>query len=256
MLEKVETLQGYKLRSLDGDIGKVREFYFDDRYWTIRYLVADTGNWLSGRQVLISPYALGDVIHERREVAVSLTKAQIETSPSLANDQPVSRQYEDSYYGFFGWPTYWGGPYMWGAYPRIARAPEQWNVAPTPDQGWDPNLRSTKDVTGHHIEASDGEIGHVSDFLIDPETWEIRYLIVDTRNWWPGKSVLLSPHWIERVSWADAKVHVNLTRDEIHRAPAYPAESSLTREYETQLHHHYNRQGYWIDEPIATGHTL
>lgn len=115
MLERAQTLNGYQLRSCDGDIGAVRGFLFDDQYWTIRYLVADTGGWLSDRQVLISAYALKDVINERREIGVDLTKKQIEGSPSLESDKPVSRQFEHSYFGFFGWPRYWSGPYRWGA---------------------------------------------------------------------------------------------------------------------------------------------
>ena len=114
MLNKAKTLKGYKLDSLDGEIGKVKEFYFDDQHWTIRYLVADTGNWLTGRQVLISPYALVAVNKEEQHIAIDLTKKQIEDSPSLNSDKPVSRQFEEAYYGYYGWPMYWGGPYMWG----------------------------------------------------------------------------------------------------------------------------------------------
>ena len=125
MLCKAKILKGYTLDSLDGEIGKVREFYFDDQHWTIRYLVADTGNWLAGRQVLISPYALVAVIVEKKHIEINLTKQQIEDSPPLESDKPVSRQFEDEYHGFFGWPLYWGGPYMWGAYPFIVRDLEQ-----------------------------------------------------------------------------------------------------------------------------------
>jgi hypothetical protein len=114
------------LNSLDGEIGKVKEFYFDDRHWTIRYLVADTGNWLTGRQVLISPYALVAVIKEEQQITIDLTKKQIEDSPSLNSDKPVSRQFEEAYYGYYGWPMYWDGPYMWGSYPYIVRDREKW----------------------------------------------------------------------------------------------------------------------------------
>jgi len=112
MLE-VKTLAGYKLQSLDGEIGKVREFYFDDRYWTIRYLVADTGSWLTDRQVLISPYAMVGVSRAEQHIMVDLTKKQIESSPSLSSDEPISKQFETYYYGYYGYPTYWASPYMW-----------------------------------------------------------------------------------------------------------------------------------------------
>jgi hypothetical protein len=251
MLSKAKTLKGYKMDSLDGVIGKVKEFYFDDRHWTIRYLVADTGNWLTGRQVLISPYALGAVVREEQHITINLTKKQIEDSPSLNSDKPVSRQYEEAYYGYYGLPAYWGGPYMWGAYPYVVRDREKWKEFTQGEKAWDPHLRSTYDVSGHHIQALDGEFGHVEDFIIDDETWAIRYLIIDTHNWWPGKKVLVSPQWIERVSWDERKVFVNLSRETVKQSPEYTEASLLTRDYEIGLHGHYNRKGYWIDELVA-----
>jgi hypothetical protein len=251
MLNKAKTLKGYKLDSLDGDIGSVKDFYFDDRYWTIRYLVADTGNWLTGRQVLISPYALGAMDNGAQSISIDLTKKQIENSPSLDSDKPVSRQFEDEYYGYYGWPMYWGGLYSWGASPLIVRDREAWRGCTHGERTWNPNLRDTHAVTGYHIQAADGEIGHVGDFVIDDETWAIRYLIIDTQNWWPGKEVLVSPHWIERISWGESKVFVNLSRDTIKQAPEYTEESLRNRYYEEALHRHYHRQGYWVDEQTA-----
>ena len=251
MLHKAKNLKGYTLQGLDGEIGKVQEFYFDDTHWTIRYLVADTGNWLPGRQVLISPYALVAVKRDEQHLVIALTKKQIEESPSLESDKPVSLQFEEAYYGYYGWPVYWGGPYMWGAYPYVVRDREKWKEFTQGEKAWDPHLRSTYDVSGHHIQALDGELGHVQDFIIDDETWAIRYLIVDTHNWWPGKKVLVSPQWIERVSWDESKVFVNLSRETIKQSPEYTEESLLTRDYEIGLHRHYNRQGYWIDELVA-----
>jgi uncharacterized protein YrrD len=248
MLHKAKTLKGYKLHSLDGEIGKVEEFYFDDHYWTIRYLIADTGNWLTGRQVLISPHALTAVNKEEESISINLTKKQIENSPPLDSDKPVSRQYEETHYEYYGWPTYWGGPFAWGPYPIILRNPEERTKSTKGGKAWDSHLRSTRAVSGHYVQATDGEIGHVEDFVIDDETWAIRYLIIDTRNWWPGKKVLISPQWIERVSWDEFTVFVNLLREAIKQAPEYTEESLLTRDYEADLHKHYNRQGYWVDE--------
>jgi uncharacterized protein YrrD len=251
MLIKAKSLQGYTLKSLDGDIGKVQEFYFDDRYWAIRYLVADSGNWLMGRQVLISPYALGAASKEEQHLAIQLTKKQIEESPDLSTDKPVSKQFEESYYGYYGWPTYWGAPNMWGVYPYLAHDRTEWLKSIGVEEGWDPSLRSTHEVSGYHIQATDGEVGHVEDFIIDDETWAIRYLVIDTRNWLPGRKVLVSPKWIERVSWSDSKVFFNISRESIKQAPEYTEASLVTRDYETRLHRHYDRQGYWVDEPIA-----
>lgn len=248
MLVKAKTLNGYKLQSLDGNIGTAKEFYFDDRYWTIRYLVANTGTWLTGRKVLISPYSLNGIDTASEEISVQLTKAQIEGSPSIDSDRPVSRQFEDSYYGYYGFPYYWGGPYMWGYYPFPQRDRTQWGVqAGTPSE-WDSHLRSTHTVTSYHLLARDGEIGHVEDFVVDDETWAIRYLIVATTDFWPGKKVLISPQWIESVSWEESKVVVDLSRETIKGAPEYTDGSLPTRDHETRLYGHYNRAGYWVDE--------
>jgi uncharacterized protein YrrD len=239
MLDKAKTLTGYSLHSLDGEIGKVKDFYFDDHYWTIRYLVADTGEWLVSRKVLISPHSLAGVDRNQGSITVKLTRDQIEHSPTLNRDKPVSRQFERAYFGFYGLPMYFGF--------------EQGHVkagqfAKTTEKRGDPDLRSTHDVSGHHVEASDGEIGHVEDFLIDDQTWAIRYLIVDTKDWLPGKRVLISPKWIERVSWSEKQVVVDLTREAIGQAPEYRDGSVVTRDQETALHRHYNRDGYWTDD--------
>jgi hypothetical protein len=254
MLYKSKTLKGYKLDSLNGEIGQAREFYFDDRHWAIRYLVADTGNWLTGRQVLISPYALETVNKDGQCITINLTKKQIEDSPPLESDIPVSQQFEQAYYGYYGWPLYWGGPYMWGNYPYIVRNSEKWKATTQDEKSWDAHLRSTHAVSGYNIHASDGEIGHVEDFIIDDDTWAIRYLVINTKNWWPGNKVLISTKWINRVSWGESKVFVKLSREAIMKSPEYTEESLLTRNYESALHKHYNLHGYWVDEPVSDEH--
>lgn len=255
MLLTAKDIQGYKLSSLDGEIGKVRQFYFDDQHWGVRYLVADTGGWLSGRQVLISPHALVGVIKDEKALAVNLTKQQIQDSPPLESDMPVSRQFEEEYHGYYGWPLYWGGPLMWGAYPYLVRDPAEMNLAPpvsispgVKEHSWDAHLRSTQEVTGYDIHATDGEIGHVVDFIIDDKDWAIRYLVVSTRNWWPGKKVLVSPLWIERVSWTEMMVFVKVSRDAIKASPEYTEEALVNRDYESGLFRHYGRDGYWAHE--------
>jgi sporulation protein YlmC with PRC-barrel domain len=251
MLNKVKILKGYSIQSPDGaTIGTVKDFYFDDRQWTVRYLVAHTGNWLSGRQVLVSPYALVSINHDQQDIVTDLTKKQIEKSPALDSHKPVSRQFEDDYYGYYGWPDYWSGPYTWGANPYIERDRNKWGQFIPGAKAWDRHLRSTHAVSGYHIAALDGDVGHVEDFLVDDETWTIRYLIISTANWWPGKKVLVSPLWIERVSWPESKVFINLSRQTIKESPEYTDESLVTRDYEIGLHGHYNRKGYWVDELV------
>ncbi len=251
MLIKAKKIQGYKLNCQDGELGHIKEFYFDDKFWAVRYLVAETGNWLIGRQALISPYALSTLDNESKHINVDLTKKQIEDSPSLESTKPVSKQFEIDYNGYYGYPMYWGGAYMWGYYPVIMRDRKEWNKISREEKTWDPHLRSTDEVNEYYIQANDGEIGHVEDFIIDDQTWAIRYLVIDTKNWWPGKKVLVSPQWIDRVSWGESKVFVNLSQDVIKRSPEYTEESLLNKEYEAELHRHYNRHDYWTDETVA-----
>jgi uncharacterized protein YrrD len=247
MLYKAKAVEGYRLDSYDGEIGTVVEFYFDDRHWVIRYLIADTGDWLVDRKVLISPYALVDVSQAERHIAINLTKKQIEQSPLLNSNKPVSLQFEQEYYGYYEWPMYWAGPFMWGAYPYIVRDSSNDKETSPEEKGWDPHLRSTHEVSGYHIQAADGELGHVEDFIIDDETWAIRYLVINTHNWWPGKKVLISPLWITRVCWTEAKVFVRLPREIIRQSPEYTDESLVTRDYEHDLNQYYHRRGYWAD---------
>jgi hypothetical protein len=247
MLHAAKSLKGYQLECLDGHLGKAREFYFDDQYWTVRYLVADTGNWLTGNQVLLSPYSLVGVMFDEGKIVVNLTKKQIQESPSLDTDKPVSRQFEEDYHGYYGWPNYWSGTDMWGNYPFIMRDREQWGFPENGERAWDPHLRSTHDVSGYDILAADGLIGHVEDFIIDDETWAIRYLVIARRNWLPGKKVLISPEWIQSVNWGDSNVTINLSREEIKASPEFTEAELLSRDYEAELHEHYDRPGYWLD---------
>jgi len=256
MMVKAHSLKKYSLKSLDGVIGKVEDFYFDDLHWTVRYLVADTGDWLPGREVLISPYALGKVNQEKRTVEVCLTQKQIEKCPSPGSDKPVSMQYEETYYQYYGWPTYWGGPHKWGHYPYIVRDHEKLKKTGQDKKTWDPHLRSAADLMGHHVLATDGEIGHVEDFIVDDTEWEVRYMLLNTHNWLPGKHVLISPRWIQSVDWPRSRIYVNLTRERIKLSPEYTQLALVNREFEIGLHQHYDREGYWNEELAARDHLI
>jgi hypothetical protein len=137
---------------------------------------------------------------------------------------------------------------MWGSYRNLGRDQAGWRQTDQNPKTWDPHLRSTTSVTGHHVQAMDGEIGHIEDFILDEDFWAIRYLVVNTKNWLPGKHVLVSPRWIERVSWSESKVFVNLSQEAIRKSPEFTIHSLLTREYEVGLHRHYDRYGYWFEE--------
>jgi hypothetical protein len=186
----------------------------------VRWAVADTGAWLEDRRTLISPLAVTGVDDGAHEVAVSLTRGQVEESPPITRDQPVSRQHEVDLYQFYGWPFYWGGVGAWGP----VFSPGELLVQPPPERDpgaaeGDPHLQSSRDVIGHRIEASDGEIGHVEDLLYDDWTWRVERIVVDTRNWLPGRKVAISPADVEEIDWAERTMRVGLTRGAIERAP-------------------------------------
>jgi sporulation protein YlmC with PRC-barrel domain len=264
MLRSMKDLVGYTIRATDGDIGQVSDFYFEDDKWVVRYLIVEAGHWLSSRKVLISPIAIGTPDRTRGVLPVSLTKEQVENSPDIDTDEPVSRQQEMRYHGYYDYPYYWGGTGIWGlgAYPGMMLsgsgygAAEPGHLAERAEhvrmtqeaalhQNDDPHLRSGNAVMKYHIEASDGSIGHVEGLLLDEDTWAIRYLIVDTSNWWLGHEVLIAPEWIRNVSWFDHRVSVNLTRQAVKDAPPYDSATALDRSGEINLYNHYKRDGYW-----------
>ena len=255
MLTNTKHLNGFTIRATDGEIGTVKEFYFDDQTWAIRYLVVDTGGWLSGRVVLISPISVFNADWEARRFDVVLTKKQVENSPDIDTQKPVSRQHEAEYFGYYGYPYYWDGPNLWGPSFNPAgmamAAPTSAEVAAETiaRASMDSHLRSSQAVTGYNIGATDGEIGHLDGFIVDDHAWAIRYIEVSTRNWWPGKKVLVSPAWIENVSWIDAKVYIGLNRDVIQSGPEYDESLPISREYENRLFLHYGRPPYWIFDP-------
>ncbi len=254
MLINTTQLKGLVIRATDGELGTVDQFYFDDETWVIRYLTVETGGWLGGRQVLISPISVVHADWQAKRLDVRLTKKQVEHSPEINTHQPVSRQHEAAFLGYYGYPNYWGGPYLWGPafYPVGLASSTNASAEATADrirrESADSHLRSSEAVTGYNIEAVDGEIGHVESFLLDDEAWAIRYVEVATRNWWPGQKVLISPDWVERVSWEDSKVYVGLSREAIKNGPKYTDATPITREYEHRLHLHYGRPPYWLHD--------
>jgi hypothetical protein len=246
MLRSLDEVRGYNIYEKDGDMGVAHDFYFDDREWTIRYLIVDTGFWLPGRQVLISPAAIRHVDWDKGRLELNLTKEQVENSPDIVTERPVSRQQEAKLVAYYRWPVYWD-PFVGGITPAVLAVPQPASEDPADkaaEEG-DPHLRSVKEVTGYSIEATDGSIGHVEEFIADDDNWAIRYMVVDTRNWLPGKKVLVSPHWIRSISWAQRSVHVELTREAIKRAPEYDPSMTVHRDYEDRLHAHYDLPKYW-----------
>jgi uncharacterized protein YrrD len=251
MLRRTNEIKGYTLGTRDGEIGRVKDFYFDDKSWKIRYLVADTGAWLPLRQVLISPYAVRGFRENDKIVDVDLTKEQVEKSPTIDQHKPVSRQFEEEYFRYYNYPYYWQGEGMWAPVPLPVGIYRQESASPEQNRSQDSHLRSTKEVTGYHIQALDGEIGHVEDFIINDEDCAIEYLVVDTVNWWPGKKVLVSPAWASTVDWHSSKVHLNLDRNTVKGAPEFDMSTPITREYEARLFAYYNQKPYWSEREAA-----
>jgi uncharacterized protein YrrD len=220
------------INATDGPIGRVKDCYFDDETWIVRYLVVDTGTWLSRRKVLIAPLTIGTPNWAKQLLPVGITKQQVADSPDVDTDRPVSRQHERTLLEHYDYPCYWSGSEPVG--PAAAHD--------------DYHLRSFEAIAKYHIHATDGSIGHVSGVLFDEQMWAIRYLLVNTSDWWVGHQVLIAPQWIEDMRWDDRTLAVSLTRDAVKNAPPYDAQTQVARDHEIRLHSHYRRHGYWANE--------
>jgi hypothetical protein len=249
MLVTASTINGSAIAASDGQLGTVCDFLFDDASWLVRWLVVDTGNWLSCRKVLLPPLVLGHHDQKGQELSVALTMQQVKDSPDIATDRPVSRQMETNVYDYYGWSPYWGTSFDMGDYsylygsatalPSLGPMQREAGLATVQRNGDDPHLRSAGAVTGYHIHASDGEIGHVEDFLLEDADWSIHYLVVDTKNWLPGKKVLISPWFAREINWTDNLVNLLVDRQRVENSPAYDAATTVDRAYEEDFHSYY-----------------
>lgn len=249
MLTEISKIIGCKVVATDGPIGSVSDVLFDDTTWTIRWVVVDTGNWLPGRLVLLPPTVLGHPNAQDRSFPVRLTRAAVEASPDIDSHRPVSRQYETSLYDYYGWSPYWGSGYYMGGYGIMGRMvsmgldPEVQRRAEDLDREThtadEPHLRSAKAVMGYHVHATDGNIGHLSDFMAEETDWAIHLLIVDTSNWWMGKRVLISPRSATYINWTEQLVNLDVTQDKIKASPDYDPSKPVDRSLEDQMARHY-----------------
>ncbi len=262
MLRKLDHILGDTLRATDGDIGTVDDLLVDDRRWGVRYLVVETGGWLSSRKVLISPLSLGPNGAEARVLPVRISREQVRLSPDIDTDRPVSRQHELEYLAYYGYPNYWDSVGLWGAgampgmvvpalgMPGLEAAVDDRMTAGTPaaagtETAGDPHLRSCAELIGYDLKATDHEIGHVKGFIVDDADWALRYFVIDTSRWLFGHLVLIAPQWIEQVSWDDRQVAVSLRADDVRNAPAWDGSTVPDRSHETALYRHHRRAGYW-----------
>ena len=248
MEHNLKSLSGFAIGATDGEIGKVEALYFDDTSWQVRYLVVNTGGWLSGRKVLISPAALGQADIANQVIPSRLSQEQVELSPDIDTEKTVSRQQEMALHSHYAWPFYgaageglYGGMGMTGMIE--SRVPLEDVIAEKHqmDEAAESHLRSTDEILGYQIHATDGLIGEVKDFIFDDSDWTIRYLIVDTGNWFSEKKVVLSPAWISEISWEKSAVNVHISVDQVKHCPAYDADQPVPLDYRRKLDEHYGK---------------
>jgi len=243
MLRSIKSLRGFAIGTIDGEIGKVHSFLFDTQNWVIRYLIVDTGGWLPGRKVLIAATALERPDWRGHIFPVELTKEQVKHSPDIDTSRRVSRQRESELHKYYDWTPYWGTGY--DASEPLGPPVQTGQAVEEEETGDNPNLRSTREVIGYRIHATDGAIGHIDDFIASDEDWIIRYLVVDTHHWLAGRSVLISPEWVRNLRWEQQEVWVDVSRQTIKDSPPYDASAPVNREYEVQMYDYYGRAKYW-----------
>ena len=255
MIRSAKEMHKFEIVARDGAIGSIDDFYFDDERWAIRYVVVDTGRWLPGRKVLISPLSISQTRWNAQSVDVAISRDEVQNSPGIDVHQPVSRRREEEYLDYYGYPYYWGQAGLWGAHAvptmptpeelaqRRLKASEAERKAA--EEG-DAHLRSVAAVGRYVIRASDGDLGHVDDVLFDDLSWAVRYLVVDTSNWWFGKHVLVAPEWISEISWRDRSVSVSVTRQSLKSAPHYDRAQHVDRQWELEYYRHLLQPGYWL----------
>lgn len=239
MLLSLNSLVDYGIQTLDGPLGHARDYLFDDRSWHVRYVVVDTGRILPGRGVLLAPASFGQPDWESRKLPVNHTREEVKAAPSVASDRPVSQQEEEALHAYYQWAPYWAPGFPVAAPFIEPGAAETDNAgAATREEN---HLRSFKEVRGYHLHARDGEIGHVEDFILDDETWDLRMTIVETRNWLPGKLVPLAMHSLTRIDWETRSAAADLTRDQIQNGPEFDPSAPVNKELETRLYDYYGR---------------
>lgn len=250
MLRSLNEIRTYRISAKDDEIGRVDDSLFDDREWVVRYVVVDTGKWLPGRLTLVSPVSIAGVDWKDEAVSVRLSREEIENGPSIEAKKPVSREKEKDLVVHFAWPAYWVPAGTFGE-PMNVGTPAAKGVIELEEESVggaakrESHLRSVNEVTGYKILATDGKIGHMEDFITDDESWTIRYVVIDTRDWLPGKKVLISPEWVKAIIWEEGQVDVGMTKDVIKESPEFDPSAPVNREYETRLYDYYGRPKYW-----------
>jgi hypothetical protein len=263
MLFAASGLVGCAVHAGDGEVGVVKNFLFDDQTWKIRWMAVNVGAWLPGSRVAyiqpsaIEPFALPPKPRlpmmsssEALTVGVNLTRGQVEAGPHAHQDDPVTRDMEGLLYDYYGWDPYWGASHFGGAVSSdvesqiVEGAARRAVEAKTPPLDGVDHLHGATEFKGYYIHATDGDIGHVESLLADDANWDIRYLVVATRNWWPGKIVQLSPYAVQAIDWYGERVNMNVTRDQVQSAPVWDPLAMTDKLSEDALHRHFGWPGY------------
>jgi hypothetical protein len=262
MLRSLDDMKSHQLLASDGQLGGIKDFLYDDATWHVRFIVVETGNWLTGRKVLVSPSAVEEEDGSRQVMTINLTRKQIEEGPSVDEALPVSRRLEREFALYYGWPAPLQVPWqpiVPIAVPRASREGKQKNPGePLPteteiEEDDDHHLRSVDEVLGYHMQATDDDIGHLDDLIVDDRSWNIRYLVVDTRNLLPGKKVLIAPDWVQDISWSDRQVTVDVSRNQVEKSPEFDPGTPINRRVEEQLYDFYGRPVYWEEKKTPAG---
>jgi len=205
----INSLLGFSLSAIDGEVGMVEEIYFDDRNWAIRYLVVKTGQWLSGRKVLISPLAFDRSQWNGRTFPVNLTINQILNSPDGDTNRPLSLQHTKALNEYYLWQPFMDN----GFYAPVHCDQPDLTEKPTINCPSAENfhMRSTRDTRGFRIHAKDGEIGFVSGFIVEDESWKIVYLVVIAKSIFGDQKILISVQDICKIKWTESKIYLDIS---------------------------------------------
>jgi sporulation protein YlmC with PRC-barrel domain len=249
MLNSYNDLKTYSIRATDQRTGNVDDIYFDDEEWRVLYLVVQTGFLLTARQSLIGTNRVGRPDTDRGEVPVDLTAEELKSADSPQSDPPVSQQMPPAVaaQSMSAWPSFIVGTgldYSPGlAQDQLSLAAAEAEEAE--EHAGDSHLRSMAEVIGYTVHATDGEIGAVDDFLIDPRTWRLQHLVIDTGSWLPGKRVVITTDWIADVDWAERHIRVNAGTQKIEDAPPFDEVEDLKRSPTPDAMASYSALGYW-----------
>lgn len=241
----LNTVYGSSLQAKNGEIGSIDDVYFDDKDWKIRYLITDNSNFLPGRRVLISPASTDKINFERKAIQVKLSKKDIEKSPVVNQGLLPSRETEIELKSYYNWPVYWGSGFLIGA--GDLRENQASMRGSKKEIEVESNLKSCNEIMGFSIESKNKTIGYLNNYLFDDESWEIRYLVVDTKNWLlKERKILLAIDWIEKFDWDQSVFVTDLKSKAIRESPVYNPGETLKRDYETKLFDHYHKPKYWL----------